>query len=158
LQKKKFMQIKTRPAMRILYYSTKTTLAGLHALTGNVAMSLYEAAVNAKLLVSGPVYWLYYGADGKPDTEFTLEIAIPVNGEPEGETVFEMKTVPAFRCVTVTHDGDWSGLGSTYGKAIAWLQSEGLNMKAVNECREMYVNMDFADSSNNITEVQIGIE
>lgn len=152
------MQIRTAPAMQVLYYRTKATLASLTTLVGNVAQELYEAAAQAKLLPSGPVYWFYFGADGQPHTEFTLEIAIPVNSKPATATNFEWKRTPAFKCIAVTHHGDWKQLGETYGKTMTWLTAQGLQMTGTKECREMYINMDFENPVNNITEVQIGIK
>lgn len=143
--------------MKVLYYSTRTTFKGLEEIIRNVPEQLYKEAARLQLFVSGPQYWFYFGADGKPDTEFTLEVALPVNGNTEQTTTYGFKELPPFKCVAVTHEGEWNKLGSTYEKAIPWLFSQGMTMKNDNECREMYVNVDFEKQENNLTEVLIGV-
>lgn len=149
------MDIKKIPPVPVIFFTTRTTLNELSSLVGAVAAELYKEAAAQQLLPVGPITWIYIGADGKPDTVFTLEIALPVHGQPATESLFLYKELPAFQCATTVHYGAWNKLGDAYRRLFAGLQQNG--RQANGFCREEYIRMDFADTANNITEVQVGI-
>jgi hypothetical protein len=74
------MLIRTHPCMTVLYSTRQATLKDLPAFSGTVIRELYRYVADLDLLVCGPQYWFYHGVDGKPETRFTLEIALPVQG------------------------------------------------------------------------------
>jgi effector-binding domain-containing protein len=150
---KKHMKIKTHPPLTVLYSTHRTTIQQLNQFVGTVMKDLYTEAANSTL-VSGPVYWIYHGMDGKPDTEFTLEIALPIQGKFESSK-FSIKDLPAFKTVTHVHEGAWEQLHATYGQMMQHIEANKIPMK--DECRELYLNIDFQKPENNITEVQVGI-
>lgn len=141
--------------MNVIYHGTRTTLKDLGQFVGVVAQQLYDTAAKERLLPTGPLQWIYTGADGRPDTEFTLEIALPVNGRLSTGSGFAQKELPAFECLAVTHQGAWDHLFETYDRAIDELHTRGKQMNGV--CREQYVYMDFNEPKNNVTEVMIGV-
>ncbi|WP_127128257.1 GyrI-like domain-containing protein [Pseudoflavitalea rhizosphaerae] len=148
------MEIKTHPPVTVLYSSHQTTLNTLHQYVGTVLQDLLAEAANQKALISGPVYWVYHGSDGKPDTEFTLEIALPVQGM-SNSGKFGLKQLPAFKALVHEHVGAWEDLPSVYGQLLKFIDDRKI---AINdECREIYVNIDFQDPRNNITTVQMGV-
>jgi effector-binding domain-containing protein len=149
------MLVRTYPAMNVLYSTFKTSLTTLHDKIGTVARDLYAEAARQHLLVTGPVYWLYYGADGLPDTIFTLEIAIPVSGIPLTDEKFLFKELPPFQCLSVLHEGAWTNLKHTYAQLLDKVQGDKLSMNGI--CREIYINVDFSRDECNLTEVQLGL-
>ena len=154
------MEIQTMPAINAICFSTKTSLKNLEAIVGTKAFALQAEATRLNLLISGPVYWFYFGADGKPDTEFTLEVVLPVSGKPAREISnpeFFIKRVPPFTYVSVLHNGDWEQLPGTYQKIIGEVFAKGYQMLPSAECRERYINIDFENKEANITEVMIGV-
>jgi len=150
------MLIKEIKPVSVLYFTQKTTLNGLGQYVRTVARQLYREACRADLEVTGPIYWLYYGMDGQPDTEFTLEIALPVTEPNAYAGEFSTKALPSFRCVSGLHTQAWEEMPETYGQLISELTAHGCTMNGI--CREVYVQMDFKTPGNNVTEVQIGIE
>lgn len=152
------MEKRILPAMQVLCFTTKTTLSTMHEFVINMPVELYKEAVRLSLFISGPQYWIYYGADGKPDTEFTLDIVLPVNGHTSEVSNFQIKTLPALKYVSAIHNGEWKELGKTYEKIIGSVYANQLSMLPTKECREMYLNIDSANPENNITEVLIGVE
>ena len=150
------MQKKTTPPMQVLYYSVQATFANLSEVGKQIA-ALYEDAVKSGLFISGPVQWIYLGADGKPDTVFTIDVALPVQGKPSSTPKFQVKTLAPLTCYSVLHDGDWKELHQVYDKNIDWIYSQGMKLAPQNECREIYLNMDFENVANNRTEVLLGI-
>ena len=144
------------PAIPVLFFTTRTSLKEIGQFVGTVALQLYAEATKQGLLPTGPLQWVYIGADGKPDTVFALEIALPVNGQPKQESIFLYKELPPFECVAVLHQGAWDHLYETYDRVIDEIYSQGKKMTGF--CREQYIYMDFNNPVNNITEVQIGVD
>ncbi len=148
------MEIKTQQPIKVLCNSVKATLKALKECVGDTPDKFYEVAALSNLTPSGSQYWRYLDADGNPDTEFTLEMGLPVTGEGI-PTQYSIKEYPAFKYISAIHYGSWDTIGQTYGKIIGELKMNGLNM--TNECREVYLLVDEANPQNMQTEVQIGV-
>ena len=153
--KLKGMTQKTTPAIPVIFFTTRTTLKELPNYVVKVAKELYAEAVANDLLPAGPLHWVYIGADGKPDTVFTLEIALPVSGPLKKESVFLQKELPSFTSLSATHNGAWDHLYETYEKLIDEVMVKGNKLSGI--CRELYHRIDLANPQHNITEVQVGI-
>lgn len=143
--------------MTVFCLETETTLQTLLQYVRVVARRLYHDAIKHDLEITGPVYWIYEGADGNPDTKFWLTIAIPVTSDSSqpNDSEFKIKKFDTFKCLTDQLLGDWGKLGNTYGALMEEIQSKNLHMSGLN--REIYLNMDFENPEANITEVQIGL-
>jgi len=140
--------------MTVLYSTHRITLKDLNTLVGTVLKDLYKEAISNDVFVSGPCYWIYYGMDGQPDTVFTLDIAIPIQGSLNSAR-FASKELPAFKSVSHVHEKDWSTLSDCYGQIMQFVSSNQVEMTG--ECREIYWNIDFEHPENNLTEVQVGV-
>jgi len=151
------METKKIEPMQVLCFETETTMQDMLQYVRVVAHRIYKDAVKHELEITGPVYWIYKGADGQPTTKFSLTIAVPVSKTKTEITgsEFKLKQLDSFDCISHTHFGDWSKLGETYGPIIGDVQWRNLTMSGEN--REIYLNMDFENLEANITEVQIGI-
>ena len=146
------MQLKTLPPVTALVSTHRTTLQQLNQYIAVVASALYAEAA-AHSLISGPLFWIYRGMDGKPDTEFTLEIAVPIQGRFESSK-FTIKDLAPFKAITHRHEGPWDQLSGSYARVLQYVED---NKVVINdECREIYLNMDFNNPANNITEIQMG--
>lgn len=148
------MEIKTQQPVKVLFKSVQTTLKSLKESAGDTPDKLYEVAGKSSLVPSGAQCWRYLNADGNPDTVFTLEMGLPVNGSGM-PSEFAIKEYPAFKYVSVIHHGTWDTIGQTYDRLIGELKMKGMNMS--NECREVYLVVDEADPQNHQTEVQVGV-
>ncbi len=148
------MDIKTHPEMTVLYSSHRTTISGLNEFVGTVAKELYAEAAKNGTLVSGPQYWVYHGMDGNPDTIFTLEISLPFQGTITGSK-FAVKKLPAFKSLSHNHEGPWEQMTESYGTMLQYIDKHKIPM--TDECREMYVNVDFSNPANNRVEIMLGI-
>jgi effector-binding domain-containing protein len=151
------MQLKTIQPMHVFCFETETTMQKMMQYVRVVARRLYTESIKNDLEVTGPVYWIYEGADGNPETTFALTIAIPVSS-PESSPVhpeFKVKNLEKFHCLSKQHLGNWAELGKTYGELIGEIQSRNFKMSGLT--REIYLNMDFETLEGNITEVQIGL-
>ena len=151
------MQFKTIQPMTVFCFETETTMKDLLQYVRVVAQKLYADAAKNSLEVTGPVYWIYNGADGQPETTFLLTIALPVSpgGSLQAGSEFVLKSLETFHCLSAQHNGDWGKLGETYAILMSEIQSKGHQMNGL--IREAYINMDFQNPEANITEVQIGL-
>lgn len=149
------MEIKETKQIAVLYYSERTTLTGAMKLVRTVARELYREASNLDLEVTGPIYWIYYGFDGNQETEFTLEIALPITHTQINSGKYEVKYLDNFKSISLTHYGSWANMSEAYR---ALMQEIGMkSYQLTGQLRELYINMDFENPENNITEIQIGI-
>ncbi|CAG5009883.1 hypothetical protein DYBT9275_04589 [Dyadobacter sp. CECT 9275] len=151
------MQERNIPPLTALCFETQTSFKDMLQYVRVIARRLHISAIASGLEIAGPIQWIYVGADGQPDTLFSLTIALPI--VPPGKIIdipeFAVKNLPAFRCISSRHDGDWGRLGETYGLIIGNVISESRVMTGEN--RELYIHMDFENPDYNITEVQVGI-
>lgn len=150
------MQTKTIQPIHVLCFETRTSFQEILKYVRVEARKLYQDAIRNDLEITGPVYWVYDGADGRPDTVFTLTIALPVT--PPSHTIdspYQLKQLETFECISETLNGNWDGLINTYGSLFGEIMSQKLAVSGQN--REIYLNMDFENPGLNITEVQVGI-
>lgn len=151
------MLIRTTQPIHVFYFEVETTLLDMMQYVRIKAKQLYQDAIRNDLEITGPVYWIYKGADGQPETPFTLTIALPIAEKTATiiDSPFKVKTLDTFRFVSQIHTGAWNKLGETYCLIFAEI---ALTEPALSgETREVYINMDFENLEGNVTEVQIGL-
>jgi effector-binding domain-containing protein len=149
------MLIRTHPYMTVLYSTRQATLSDLPTYSGTVVRELYKYVADLDLLVCGPQYWFYYGVDGRPETKFTLEIALPVQGKIPTAVLPYFKRIPAFRCLSSRYEGPWEGIAEEYQRMLQYISDKELKMSGI--YTESFLHIDFDDPANQITEIQIGI-
>jgi effector-binding domain-containing protein len=149
------MLIRTHPYMTVLYSTRQATLSDLPTYSGTVVRELYRYVADLDLLVCGPQYWFYYGVDGRPETKFTLEIALPVQGKIPTAVLPYFKRIPAFRCLSSRYEGPWEGIAEEYQRMLQYISDKELKMSGI--YTESFLHIDFDDPANQITEIQIGI-
>ncbi len=150
------MQVKVVKPLTFFYQSTQTTIKELGDYVDVVARDLYKEAANHDILVTGPIYWQYIGFDGKDDTQFTLEIALPVEGQkPDYQGKFAFKKASEYKCLSALHEGAWQEIPQTYGQLFDYIGRHRLRPSGTN--REVYLNFNFQEPASNVTEIQIGL-
>ena len=105
-------------------------------------------------LVSGldQCVFTYEGCDGKPDTEFTLKVAFPVDAR-KGQGKYSCVDVPAHECLSTTYRGPMSGIGRAWSAFCSAALDQGIGLQAVG--REVYIHWVDVESEENLTELQI---
>lgn len=146
------MHIKTYPPLMVLSSIHQTTISQLQQF-GPVMAELYAVA-GRKSFINGPLHWIYYGMDGNPDKEFTLEIAIPIRRAIQS-TKFKVKELDFFKAITFPHEGLWEHLPGSHAQIMTRLAEH--DIPVTNECREVFLNIDFSQPEKNMTEIQIGV-
>lgn len=150
------MIIKKTPTMQFFCTTEETSIKELSKYVRVKALEIYKEAIISGLEVTGPLYWIYYGMDGIPETRFNLEIGIPIQQKKEVNNGFICKTIDSMECSTLIHNGSWNNLPQSYALLIGELIKSGRVLKGIT--REIYINIDFDNPNNNITEIQLGLK
>lgn len=150
------MEKKTVQKTTVICISLNASLKSLMDDIGNLPEELMAKATELKLEISGPQIWVYEGSDGKPNTQFELTMAIPVNKQIGDPGKFRFAEFPEFKCVSEIHKGAWARLGETYQKLMPVLMQQGLSYTGIS--REVYKVCDFEKPENCITEIQIEVK
>ncbi len=140
----------------VIQYSLETTLKNMMADVGELPMQLEEKVKELGLESTGPHIWEYIGADGQPETPFTLRMCLPVK-ETIGETGgFQFAELPEIQAVTTEHKGAWADLKDTYCAFVPEIMQNGLKMTGLT--REVYHVVDMENQEKCVTEIQIEVE
>ncbi len=149
------MELKLIKPISFYTFSAKVDFMEMMQYVRVMAQNLYGSAIDNKLEITGPLYWIYNGMVDM-ESKFDLDICLPVTHSETESKEFKIKTRTEFKCVSAIHTGTWFGLKNTYDKLSHFMEEKGYQPSGEN--REIYINMDFDEEDNNITEVQIGIK
>lgn len=149
------MEVKICNPMKVLLFSAETSMVEMIQFVRVKANELYREALACEMEITGPVYWVYKGADGNPQTRFVLEICLPVYCTKSYQGSFKLSELPPLKCMHATHYGSWGEMGNIYHHLFDTLFANNHQPNGIT--REMYVNMDFENPENNVTEIQVGI-
>lgn len=150
------MIIKKAPSMNLFCFSTEATLMELGKYVRVKAHETYIEAIKNNLEITGPIYWIYYGMDGDPNTKFKLDIGVPVQLPKPTSGGFSCKTIEKMELATCIHEGSWNNLPKSYSLLISEIMESGRILSGI--AREVYINIDFENPENNITEIQLGFK
>jgi len=149
------MLIRVHPPMAVLFSTYQTTLGELKNYAGTTVRDLYKYVADLDLLICGPQYWFYYGMDGRPETRFRLEVALPVQGRIPTTLLPIFKQMPAFKCLCSRYEGPWEGLRKEYDRMFKYMEENGLRSNGF--YAEAFLHIDVAAPADQITEIQIGL-
>jgi effector-binding domain-containing protein len=154
--KSKIMERKIVEKTIVLKHTLASTLNSLAGDIGEIPNQLAAKAGELGLEIVAPQIWQYIGSDGNPHTRFTLDICLPVNEAKTDAGVFEFSELPAFNCITELHLGAWMNLGQTYHKILGEMTRKAMVPTGVT--REVYLQCDFQNPENCVTEIQIEVK
>jgi len=149
------MEVKKVEPVNVFYHSEITTLKDLKDVANREIDKMYQEADKLGLKEVAPMQFVYKGVDDKPDTRFTLEIAMVVDEEKPYDGKYKFKELEGFTCATTIHKGDINKLNETYEYFMPEVFNSGRQI--TDTSREVYLNWVAPESPDNITEIQIGI-
>lgn len=150
------METKTVKEQLVCAISMKTNLTDLMKNVGEKPNMLFEVLSKQGIAPLGPQVWCYNGCDGTdPDKEFDLLITVPVEKQGEDSGICTFITLPEFTCVEHRHNGAWSEFASVYEKLVGEVMKSGKQI--IGSSREIYVNCDFENPANCITDIQLEV-
>lgn len=151
------MEKQQAPAMTVVSKVIKTTFENMIQNIGDLPKELVKEAVNAGLHPSGPQCWMYKWETCIMEEEFELKICLPVAtfGNDFSSDKFKLEKLEEYPHVKKTHLGAWDQIGGAYEKLVKEIEQTKLTPGKT--CREIYINCDFENPSNNITEIQFQV-
>jgi len=149
------MDIKILPTINLFCFTTEATLADLGRYVRVKASEIYAQAQKNNLEITGPIYWVYYGMDGNPTTKFRLDIGVPIQDPKPCSDGFYCKTLDRMEFTTCLHVGSWDNFPKAYATLINENVASGRMLNGIT--REVYINIDFNNPENNLTEIQLGL-
>jgi effector-binding domain-containing protein len=149
------MQVQSLPAQSYLYARTRTTYSDIQRPVEQIMEELSQAAADGRFQPAGPVTFIYFGAKQELSKAFDLEIGFPVPAGTRPFGRFKVRTLPAFRCASVTYTGPVTTIDRAYDRLIPAIQRSGLI--TTDETRELYLSWEGPDSPNDQVLVAIGL-
>lgn len=146
------METKQVKMTKVIKFSTRATLRDLGKYTGVMPAKLAEKAQALGIACEEPQIWQYTGSDGNPDTEFLLDICVPVSSFSGDPGEFSFYELPAISCLSEMHHGAWMDMETTYQKLMEEMWEKSMHFSSIS--REIYITCDFINQQNCITEVQ----
>ncbi len=150
------MESKKIETTLVAVHSLKTSLSTIHKAIGVIPNKVMESIGEQKISVVAPQIWNYIGCDGTMDSEFTLEVCIPVDKKGSDTEFITFKNLPESACESHMHNGPWSDFAQLYPKLFGELEKEGKT--PTGSFREVYHHCDFEDQTKCITEIQIEVK
>jgi len=151
------MRIKEVPEKQFFCAKKQIKIAEVGQFAGETIPALAKKALELKLAQSGPIVLSYIGFKGDPEEPFTIVARFPVpaaDDDYRGDFFFE-KT-PKFKCASLIYQGPVKGIGEAWGKLVSEAMAAG--HQPTGESREVLLGWESADSSNNIVELQFGVQ
>ncbi len=154
------MEIKETNAIEVFAYEMKTTLKTMVNEVGDIPGVLMTELGKQGINPTGPQIWSYESISGEcvgnPDEEILVGINIPVEKKGSDVGSYKFKNLLSYKFVQKTHKGPYSKFPEFYGKFIDDIDKEGLELEG--SARECYINCDFENQDNCITDIQIAIK
>ncbi|WP_421919405.1 hypothetical protein [Marinifilum sp.] len=148
----------TAPEMTVISKDVRTTFKDLMKNIEDFPKQIVTEAVKAGLHPTGPQCWVYTWESCDMEAEFNLKICLPVAtfGKSFSSNKFKLEKLEKYNHVKKTHLGSWEKLMDSYEILTEEMKAE--NVTAEQSCRELYINCDFDNPANNITEIQFQVK
>lgn len=150
------MEVKKIGQMLVCGIRVRTNMSNIAEHVGVKPQAIMDEIASQGISPAGPQVWYYSGCDGaSADAEFDLLISVPVVNKGIDRENFEFLPLPSYKCVSKIHKGSWSELPNAYEVFVGEIAKAGLTL--VGTSREIYLNCDFENQQNCITEIQMEV-
>lgn len=150
------MEVKVVNPTLVCGIKIRTTMSQITEHVGVKPEALMNEIAAQGIEPAGPQIWYYTGCDGSSaDAEFDLLISIPVTREGINQNGYHFETLPEYRCISVLHKGAWSDLPAAYEQLVPEILKAGFTLAGTS--REVYLNCDFENQQNCVTEIQMEV-
>jgi len=149
------METKKIKQTLVAAHTFTTSLSKINEAVGVKPNQVMEELAKQGIQATAPQIWNYIGCDGQMDTDFTLQICMPVSQKGQDTAFVNFIELNDYSCIVHTHNGPWSEFAAVYEKLFADMVKEG--HQPTGNCREIYHHCDFEDQTKCVTEIQVEI-
>lgn len=146
------IEIVNRPAEKTLAVHARATMWQMPALIGRTYRRILACAKAQSLALTGAPYIRYLDIDWQEINnenkvaallksfrrKWDMEIGFPVAAGAATRNDIVVAEIPAGKYVQALHIGSYRKVGATYGRMLAWIRQQNLNIG--NESIEIYLN------------------
>uniref|UniRef100_UPI00321750BE GyrI-like domain-containing protein n=1 Tax=uncultured Draconibacterium sp. TaxID=1573823 RepID=UPI00321750BE len=150
------METKKIETTLVAKHSFTTTLAEVMAGKFTQPQKLMNEVAAQGFKVHVPHIWNYIDCDGKMDSQFTLEMCIPVEKKGKDTDFIRFSELPEVKCVSHIYNGPYTEMGPVYEKLFGDLEKN--KQIPTGNCREVYLHWEMENQEKNITEIQIEVQ
>ena len=151
------MRIKEVPEKQFFCVKKELLITEVQAFAAETFPELVRKATQLRLGQKGPLALTISGYQGDPAKSFTAEVDFPYaekNDDYKG--AYSYRTAPKFKCASMIFQGPVGGTGASWGKLVQAAISAG--HQPTGESREVFLDFVGPDSTENIIELQLGID
>lgn len=123
------------------------------------AKPMVELAKELGMKQRGPLFFIYKDANGdfdSVDTEFTLQIVVPVENEAEVRAPYQVVKIPQLKCYAVVFRGSMYRIEEAWDFLVD--VAGGQKYELTGERREIFEEWYSFESKDNVTELQLGVK
>lgn len=143
-------QLKT---ITYLYLSESATYTTVGEVVTRRLRELNDIVKHAGIAMTGAPVVIYHGANFDPNSQFVLDIGLPVDDNTTAVGKAQVRTLGPVRSLTAVFVGPIHRIGRAYGRMYARLNDEGI--APTDEYREHYLYWESDDSPNNVVMIEI---
>lgn len=150
------MEIKNVEPITVFCQTVVTNMKEIKQVAEKEIAPLCEEAGKVGIKEMSPMQFVYTGCSEDPESDFTLDIAIPVDTKDTSyKGKYQYKQLDGYKCLSTMHKGSMEELSKAWENLISELFKKGL--KPTDEGREVYHKYIDFSSEENLTELQMGI-
>jgi len=148
----------TLAAGSYFHLSAQVTYAEMNMKTPALARELSKLLKEAGIQTFGPLLMIQQGASQDQSKPFTLEVGILVPKGTKALGEAKVRELASFPCATTILRGDLAGEGAKAAFISLFKAAGEQGRIATGEIREMLLLWEDLNSSNNLMQIQIGLQ
>jgi|GEM_PF-2115527 len=150
------MEKKIMPSQKAIVKTVRTTLKTIVSAFGEWPCKMWAEVEKSGLQVAGAAVFVYRGCDENPDTEFELQMCVPVVDYSAYQGEFEKVELQEFTCLESLFVGSMPDIGPK-GWTPFMTEVMQKNIAFTKESREVYIKWVDFNSPDNQVLMQIGV-
>lgn len=150
----KDISVKTVGVTKYVFIAGQGNYSEIGALFGKLFEWLTEKDINP----IGPPFGIYYDnpKEVSPD-ECRYDVCVPIKAEIEGDSLVQIKEIPAMEVASFMYKGPYDKVGSSWEKLYGWIYKN--KYEPAGPGMEVYLNSSAEVSADSLlTEIQIPVK
>jgi effector-binding domain-containing protein len=149
-------RMQSMPAVTVLILSDQTTMGQIGDTIRALMAKFGDAEKAGKFRPRAAPIFIMHGMTPDPSKTFTLDVVFPVADDTKAFEDFQVKKLDTFKCAVVIYSGATKTLGQAFAAVYEDAMTAGL--QPTGELREEQLKWEGANSPNNVTMIELGVQ